>query len=221
MYTDGCHLHTSPPTFGRPSWCKSSTPMQIITIKPPPDALKSLRTRLLSICERWSQVHWVGSGVKLHMRCGPFPWSWLRGCSRNSRLLRCRIVGGNSSPISVQTVVVYAVRYNATPFHTVNTSPFVACPKVVVTTYSMSREMIVPLPGFFCPRMIVRWTARLEIEAQSQIFSHQTIYIKRFFWHRNFRGHFEVFVVFYPKSHTYTYSVNDQRTLISPKLKHG
>ena len=38
--------------------------------------------------------------------------------------------------------------------------------------------MIVLFPGFFCPKMIVRLYARLEIEAQSQRFLHQTFYIK-------------------------------------------
>ena len=39
--------------------------------------------------------------------------------------------------------------------------------------------MIVLFPGFFGLKMIVQLYARLEIKAQSQIFSHQTFYIKK------------------------------------------
>ena len=64
--------------------------------------------------------------------------------------------------------------------------------------------------------MIVQLSARPEIEAQSQILSHQTFYIKSL-WHRSLCGHFGVVVVFYFKSHTYNYLVNGEWALISPK----
>ena len=40
--------------------------------------------------------------------------------------------------------------------------------------------MIVLLPGIFGPKMIVWLYVRLNIEIQSQIFSHQTFYTKKF-----------------------------------------
>ena len=39
------------------------------------------------------------------------------------------------------------------------------------------------------------------------------------FRHRNFRGHFRVVVVLCFKNHTYNYTVNCQRALISSKLE--
>ena len=47
--------------------------------------------------------------------------------------------------------------------------------------YSLHPKMIVLLPGFLCSKMIVRLSGQLEIEAQSQIFLHQTFYMKKSF----------------------------------------
>ena len=55
---------------------------------------------------------------------------------------------------------------------------------------------------FFGPKMIVRLRAQLEIEAQSQIFSHQSVYIKEYF-DSAISGTFWSSCVFYLKSHTY------------------
>ena len=86
--------------------------------------------------------------------------------------------------------------------------------------YSLRPKMIVLLLRFCCPKMIVRLSTQLEMEAQSQIFSHQNLLVyQEGFSHRNFQGHFGVVVVFYFKSHTYNFLVNRQRTLISPKLE--
>ena len=41
--------------------------------------------------------------------------------------------------------------------------------------------MIFLLPELFCPKTIVRLSAKLEIEAQSQMFLHKTFYIKKSF----------------------------------------
>ena len=65
--------------------------------------------------------------------------------------------------------------------------------------------------------MIVRLFVRLEIEAQSQICSHQTFYIKKFVT-LQLLGVFRSSCFLYFKSHTYNDSINSQHALISPKL---
>ena len=52
-------------------------------------------------------------------------------------------------------------------------------------TYSLCPKMIVLISIFLCSKIIVRLSARLEVEAQSQLFLH-----------RSFRGRFGVVVVF-------------------------
>ena len=47
--------------------------------------------------------------------------------------------------------------------------------------YSLRLKMIVIIFGFFGSKMIIQLSARIEIEAQSQIFSHQTFYVKKSF----------------------------------------
>ena len=81
--------------------------------------------------------------------------------------------------------------------------------------------MIVLLPGcfVFCPKMIVWLYAWLEIEAQSQISSHKTFYVKKFFGAATIRDRFGVVVVLYFRSHTYNYEVSVHRALISPKIE--
>ena len=55
-------------------------------------------------------------------------------------------------------------------------------------------------PDFFCPKVILWLFAQLEIEAQRQIVSHQTFYIKKSFDTTTSGGRFGVVVVFYFKS---------------------
>ena len=50
-----------------------------------------------------------------------------------------------------------------------------------LVVYSFHPKMIVLLPIFFGPKMIVGLSASSEIEARSQIFLHQTFYIKKYF----------------------------------------
>ena len=63
--------------------------------------------------------------------------------------------------------------------------------------------------------MIVWLYAQIEVEAQSQIFLHQTFYIKKSY----VTATSGVVVVLYLKSYTYNYAVNGQWALISPKLE--
>ena len=56
-----------------------------------------------------------------------------------------------------------------------------------------------------------------KFEAQSQIFLHQTFYIKKTFDTTTSRDVLEQLMFSYFKSHAYNYSVNDQRALITTK----
>ena len=74
-------------------------------------------------------------------------------------------------------------------------------------------------PYLFVPKWLSGLYVRLEFEAQSQIFLHQTFYIKLSFDDSHFRGRFRVVLVFYFKSHIYNYLVNGQPALVLPKLE--
>ena len=69
------------------------------------------------------------------------------------------------------------------------------------------------------PKMIVWLSARLEVEVQSQLFLHQTYYIKKSFHTATSKGISGVVLVFYFKIHTYNYSVNGRWALILSKLE--
>ena len=95
--------------------------------------------------------------------------------------------------------------------------------------YSLHPNMIVLIPGFFCPKMIVQFLCDLlnEIKktfnigldirgSRSSIFEGQSHH-QEDLRHRNFWVCFEVVVVFYFERYTYNYAFNDKRALISPK----
>lgn len=93
------------------------------------------------------------------------------------------------------------------------------CPTRNSISHSFNLKMIVRLPGFFCPKMFVRKSARLEIEGSKLNNVAPNLLYQEIFWHRDFRGRFIVVVVFYFWSHTYNYSVNGQRASISPQVR--
>ena len=74
-------------------------------------------------------------------------------------------------------------------------------------------------PDFVVPKWLSGLSAWLEIWGSESNISVPNFTYQEVFWHRNFWGHFGVVVVVYFKSHTYNYSVNGQRALISPKLE--
>ena len=85
--------------------------------------------------------------------------------------------------------------------------------------YSLCPKIIVLLPEFFCPQMIVRFicpTIKLRLKVKyfctkvSISSSLSTPQLPGAFWSSCF---------YYSKSHTYNYSVNDQQALISPKSR--
>jgi hypothetical protein len=85
-------------------------------------------------------------------------------------------------------------------------------------TPSLHPKMIILLPGFLGPKMILRFIyiyTRLTFEAQSQIISRQAFYIKNSFDTASSGSISE----YYLKSHTYNHLVNGQRALILPKLQ--
>lgn len=67
--------------------------------------------------------------------------------------------------------------------------------------------MIDYIPGFFDPKVIVRLSAWLDIEAQSKIFFAPSLLYQEVFRHLKFWGRLEVVVVFF-KSYTYNFLVN-------------
>ena len=84
--------------------------------------------------------------------------------------------------------------------------------------YSLRPKIIVLIPRFLsqnnCPILCPTGNGG----SKSNIFTPNLLY-QEVFQHGNFGGHFVVIVISYIKSHTYNYSVNNHRTLISPKLE--
>ena len=113
------------------------------------------------------------------------------------------------------------------------------------TVYSLRPKIIVHIPGYFCPKMIIltsliilsqnecplslrfiEWHQEetfdtgLDIRgSKSSILEVQSHHQEDDFWHRNFRGCFKAVAIFYFERHTYNYSLNGERALILPKLE--
>ena len=92
------------------------------------------------------------------------------------------------------------------------------CTVISVLQYSLRPKMIVILPGFFCPKIIVQFICparnlRLKVKRNPP-----TFYIKSLSTPQ-LPGIFRSSCCILFKSHTYNYSVNGQCALILPKLE--
>lgn len=87
--------------------------------------------------------------------------------------------------------------------------------------YSLCLKMIVQPFGILIPKWLFGLSTRLEFWGSKSNISMPNFLYQKFFQYRNFQGCSGVVVVFYFKSYTYNYSINDQHALIFQDLEHG